>query len=219
MNVDDLNLRAKKEISKQRCQILGQALKKYTSLGLCGLTPTGGTGLSTSGSILNIGLGSDAGSSSKLGFGDDSFNNYNHFTGKLSIKIKKIAGLSGGTSPPFTVNLDLDQLTNFRSGASSTSKLAPHTATVSSTINCCSKDPENSSAFICNQEIVTKLNRASELELTICSGASNSIKGIFFVKLATLFEKGPDEKGLLADNFEIEPMGSIQMQFHYSNFC
>ena len=180
---------ASREITKQRVQILGQALKKYTSL------------------IITGNNGQSATSSSNLF--EDSFGIESQYTGKLFIKITKIGGLTGSAAPPFTLHFDLDQLSNFRSGKSSKKSAAICSVTGA-------KDPENPSAFTCYQEIVVDLVRASELELTITSGSSQSIKGMFFIKLATLFSTGPDEEGVISNLFEIEPAGSINLQFHYS---
>lgn len=177
-----------REITRQRVQILGQALKKYTSL--------------------IISQGNNSGLSSF----DDSFGQESQFTGKLFIKITKIGGFTGSNEPPFTLNFDLDQLTNFRSGKTTKDR------TVTCSING-SKDPENPAAYTCYQEILVDLVRASELELTVMAAGSTkkkSIKGMFFIKLATLFAAGPDEEGVVSNVFEIEPAGSINLQFHYS---
>lgn len=177
-----------REITRQRVQILGQALKKYTSL--------------------IISQSNNSGSSSF----DDSFGQESQFTGKLFIKITKIGGFTGSNEPPFTLNFDLDQLTNFRSGKTTKDR------TVTCSING-SKDPENPAAYTCYQEILVDLVRASELELTVMAAGSTkkkSIKGMFFIKLATLFAAGPDEEGVVSNVFEIEPAGSINLQFHYS---
>jgi hypothetical protein len=187
-----------REVTRQRVQILGQALKKYTSL------------------IISSG-GNNQNPCSATNLFDDSFGQDSQFTGKLFIKVTKIGGLTGSCAPPFNLNFDLDQLSNFRSGKSS--KKSTATCSIAG-----SKDPENPSAYTCYQEIMVNLVRASEMELTITSGSGSgssksikgSIKGIFFIKLATLFTSGPDETGVISNTFEVEPAGSINLQFHYS---
>lgn len=177
-----------KEITKKRVQILGQALKKYTSLIISGTnsstTPT---------------------STPEYLQGDETL-----FTGKLMIKVTKIGGLVGSSTPPFTFNFDLDQLANFRSGKNSKKSAG-------STVFHGSKDPEDPSAYSCYQEITINLVRSSELELTVMSGASQGIKGIFFVKLAALFGMGPEEECAVSKVFELEPAGSVNLQFHFGN--
>lgn len=184
-----------REITKQRVQILGQALKKYTSL------------------IISENSANNQSSSTNNLFEDSIGQDTTQFTGKLFIKVTKIGGLTGSSAPPFTLNFDLDQLANFRSGRNS--KKSAETCSITG-----SKDPENQSAYTCYQEIVVELVRASELELTIATGSSQSIKGMFFIKLATLFRPGPDEEGIISNIFEVEPAGSVALQFHYSkNSC
>lgn len=178
-----------KEATKKRVQILSQALKKYTSL-IIGGDNTSSTSTTTS--------------------SDDLQGAETLFTGKLMIKVTKIGGLAGTSTPPFTFNFDLDQLSNFRSGKN-------NKKSVESVVINGSKDPEDPSSFSCYQEIVINLVRSSEFELTVTSGASQSIKGIFFVKLATLFEAGPDEECAVSHAFEMEPAGSVNLQFHFSN--
>lgn len=176
-----------KEITKQRVQVLNQALKKYTSLVTSGHASTPATPVT---------------------FEEAStIEESNHFTGKLLIKITKITGLTGGTPPPFALNFDLDQLANFRSG---TRKSKVNKVILSN----CSKDPDNQSAYNCYQETAINLIRSRELELTVSAGGG--IKGMFFVKLATLFVSGPDVEGAVSNLFEIEPAGSVNLQFHYS---
>ena len=178
-----------REKTKQRVQILSQALKKYTSLIISG--NNGNNQSSSTTNLFEDSLGQDA-----------------QFTGKLFIKITKIGGLTGSSAPPFTLNFDLDQLANFRSGRNSKKSTVTYSITGS-------KDPENPSAYICYQEIIVDLVRASELELTISSGLSKSIKGMFFIKLATLFGSG-DEEAVISNIFEVEPAGSVNLQLHYS---
>ena len=188
-----------KDVTRQRVQILGQALKKYTSLIITGPnTPTSANGTTTTATPATI-----------TNLFEDSLGHETQFTGKLLIKITKIGGLTGTSLPPFTLNFDLDQLANFRSGKNT--KKSAVTCTITG-----SKDPENPSAYTCYQEISVNLIRASELELSITSGSSKNIKGMVFVKLATLFAAGPDVEGAISNIFEIEPAGSVNLQFHYS---
>ena len=191
--INNNNLVEGKEATKQRIQILNQALKKYTSL-----------------VTHNESVPATPSEYSHV----DEETTFN-FTGKLLIKLSKIVGLSGAPVPPFIFNFYLDQMANFRSGAQKSSIIK----TTKVVISTASKDPDNLSAYTCYQEIVLSLSQAKELEFSIGSGTSApSIKGIFFVKLATLFaSSGPDEEGIVSNIFEIEPTGSVHLQFRYSN--
>lgn len=179
-----------REVTKQRVQVLNQALKKYTSL-------------------VTIEHAASTPATPITSFDDSLSEESGQFTGKLLIKITKIAGLNGTSPPPFTLNFDLDHLAKFRSGSQ---KSKVNRIVLSN----CSKDPENPSAYTCYQEIAINLVRSRELELSINSSNSAAIKGMFFVKLATLFASGPNEEGSIVNTFEIEPAGSISLQFHYS---
>lgn len=184
------DLRERREFTKQRVQILGQALKKYTSLKCDGTSTNPATPFDDSSSILD-------GPS-------------NQFTGKLQIKITKIGGIIGrGAGSPFKINVNVDQW----AGRNAASK-AP--AASKSVLLSCSKDPQDSASFVCYQEISTSLLKASELEISVCSGTSGALQGLIFVKLLDLFPAGPDEKASLVESFEIEPSGAIGLQFHYS---
>lgn len=191
--ISDCELVDGREITKQRVQLLALALKKYTTLTVAG-SPS---------KLLSS-------ASTSFNPAEDLQNHTDFFTGKLLIKVTKISGLTGANSvPPFVLNFDLDQLSSFRSGK------AYKKPAVSAVLSG-SKDSDNPSAFNCYQEIQVKLIKSSELELTISTASSNNLKGIFFIKLATLFGANPHSESSVSQAFEIEPSGSINLQFHYS---
>lgn len=183
----------RKETTKQRVQILNQSLKKYTSLIISGTNSSASVPVSAAEDSLN-----------------QQQDEETFFTGKLMIKMTRIGGIEGSSKPPFTFNFDLDQLANFRSGKNSKTSAASIVLTGS-------KDPEDPSAYTCYHELVINLARSSELELTVTAGSNQSIKAVFFAKLAVLFGAGSDEERSISNIFELEPAGSVNLQFHFSN--
>lgn len=188
------------EVSKQRVQILQQALKKYTSL------------------ISSNGPPSATPTLTPIQTSDDQLV---QFTGKLLIKVTKIGGFSFGTFSsssswnPVTLSFNLNQFLSL----STPNNPRTSNSSIHSVITSASKDPDNSTLFTCYQEINVNLVKASDLELTISTATATSgtaIKGMFFAKLAALFTRGPDEEASLSESFEIEPSGTVDLQFHYS---
>lgn len=196
-------LQESKEVTKQRVTILSQALKKYTSL--CT------SSMNTSTSTTSPSITSSLFTSNHFG----SLIQGAQFTGKLGVKILKVSGLSGTSNKSsFTFSFDLDQIVNYRSGMGAGTK---SNKSITSVVVNPSNPKKSTIDFTCNQEVELKLVNASELEITLSSGGSNlnNIKGIFFIKLATLLSKSSEIESSIHKCFEFDPVGSVEMQFHY----
>ena len=131
------------------------------------------------------------------------------FTGKLLLKISQLSNLNATSRAPFSLEFVFDQLSTFsRSEPTQQGKsfLLPVNNPSSS---------NNDTEFTFYQELSTKLQQASELQIILRSGASQQIHGMFFMKLAALLPCGPEQEWKLSETLEFEPIGAFSLQIYY----
>ncbi len=139
----------------------------------------------------------------------DSTNSTENFTGKLLIKVSQLSNLNATSRAPFSLEFVFDQLSNFSRSEPTqqgTSFILPVNNPTSN---------ENKTEFAFYQELNTKLQQASELQIVLRSGASQVIDGMFFMKLAALLPCGPEQEWKMSEILEFEPTGALSLQIYY----
>jgi hypothetical protein len=142
-------------------------------------------------------VGETAGSSSEL------------FSGKLLIKVSQLNNLNATSRAPFSFEFFFDQLSPF-SRSDPTQQGASFVLPVSNP-----SVSNNSTEFYFYQELSTNLQQASEIQVTLRSGASQQVHGMFFMKLAALLPCGPEQEWKLSEELEFEPVGTFSLQVYY----
>jgi hypothetical protein len=186
---------------KKRVGLLGQALKKYTSLsiGIASTNALAGPSPSTAhqSQWTNNPLPDIAQVDSAAAY-----------TGKLRIKVQSIGNLEGPNAPPFRFELRTDRpakTSNLDEDGNVLSVIVPVTPV-----------ERDSNCYTSGQDILLTLEQSRQIELCVSSGSHELANAIFFCHLGAIFSKGADEEGIFDGTIELEPAGTLGLQLCYS---